>query len=267
MRRSRPTRATKRAWRCASIAGSSQARRTTSASSRPIRCSASSSRRPPGIAVRPGRHRRPVAAGRRHRDHEHHADGGQRADARDRPAQGARREAARHHVAGADRIDHAVDGRRHPRHRARSAVLDDHFVADAGAIVGRAVVGGARRDHYCGGGLVLRLDAGAARGDAGPHRSACGGNSGRCRDVHQTGRAAGRDRRDGVRHLAQQQDALGADRAGRRHRRHVDRRHDVADPRVRQLASQFDQLARAEYDLRPEVRRFPVSRPARRSWS
>ena len=69
---------------------------------------------------RAGRHRRAVAAGRRHRDHEHHADGGQRADARDRPAQGARRQAARHHVAGAHRIDHAVAGRRH-RSASRSA--------------------------------------------------------------------------------------------------------------------------------------------------
>ena len=41
-----------------------------------------------------GRRRRAVAGRRRHRDHEHHADGGERADARDRPAQGARRASA-----------------------------------------------------------------------------------------------------------------------------------------------------------------------------
>ena len=38
-----------------------------------------------------GRHRRDLAAGRRHRRHEHHAGLGHRADPRDRPAQGARR--------------------------------------------------------------------------------------------------------------------------------------------------------------------------------
>ena len=60
---------------------------------------------------RAGRHRRAVAARRRHRHHEHHADGGQRADPRDRPAQGAGRQGPRHHVAGADRVDHAVGDR------------------------------------------------------------------------------------------------------------------------------------------------------------
>ena len=39
---------------------------------------------------RPGRRRGAVAGRRRHRDHEHHADGGQRAHARNRAAQGAR---------------------------------------------------------------------------------------------------------------------------------------------------------------------------------
>src|SRR5262252_457643 len=42
---------------------------------------------------------RAVAGGRRDRDHEHHADGGDRADTRDRPAQGARRAADGHHGA------------------------------------------------------------------------------------------------------------------------------------------------------------------------
>ena len=65
------------------------------------------------------RHRRALARRRRHRHHEHHADGGQRADARDRPAQGARRQAQGHHVAGADRIGHALDVRRAGRHPAR----------------------------------------------------------------------------------------------------------------------------------------------------
>jgi hypothetical protein len=70
-----------------------------------------------------------------------------------RKALGAKR--ARHHVAGADRIDHAVGRRRHPRHRARSVVLDDHLGADAGAVVGRIVVGRPRRDHHGGVGLFF----------------------------------------------------------------------------------------------------------------
>ena len=53
---------------------------------------------------------------------------------------------------------------------------------------------------------------------------------------------------------ARQQDALGADRAGRRHRDHLDRRHDVAHPRLRPVAARLDQPARAEHDHRPEVR-------------
>ncbi len=154
-------------------------------------------------------------------------------------------------------------GRRHRRHRARRAVLDDHFVADAGAVGGRAVVGGARRDHH---------RARSACSSAGCRRGAppcwirskrCGGNS--HVGLHETVRAARRDRRDGVRHAAQQQDALGADRARRGDRRHVDRRHDVADSRLRQLAAQLDQLARPEHDLRRRSSASSASRPARRS--
>ena len=51
------------------------------------------------------------------------------------------------------------------------------------------------------------------------------------------------------RHAAHEQDALGADRPRRRHRHHVDRRHDVADPRLRRVAARVDQRARAEHDL------------------
>ena len=73
-------------------------------------------------------------------------------------------------------------------------------------------------------------------------------------------------RRDGVRHAAHEQDALGADRARRRHRHHVDRRHDVAHPRLRQLAARRDQPARSEHDHRAEVGRAQLRRPARASW-
>jgi hypothetical protein len=54
--------------------------------------------------------------------------------------------------------------------------LDHHFVADSGAVVGRALVGGARRHHHRGGGPVL--SAGCRRGAPpwlDPHRSPCAG--------------------------------------------------------------------------------------------
>ena len=104
---------TRRAWRCASTRElQPEASRTTSACTRPTRCS-SIYQHVHQRHLRGARRRgRAVAGRRRHRHHEHHADGGQRADARDRPAQGARREAARHHVADADRVDDAVDRRR-----------------------------------------------------------------------------------------------------------------------------------------------------------
>ena len=60
----------------------------------------------------------------------------------------------------------------------------------------------------------------------------------------------GETRRHGVRHAPQQQDAVGTHGAGRGDRRDVDRRHDVADPRVRHVAAQLDQLPRPEHDLR-----------------
>ena len=62
--------------------------------------------------------RQPLARRRRHRHHEHHADGRHRADARDRPAQVARRAAPRHPVADSDRVGHALDVRRHDGHGA-----------------------------------------------------------------------------------------------------------------------------------------------------
>ena len=68
---------------------------------------------------RADRRRRAVAGRRRHRHHEHHADGGQRADARDRAAQGARRAPARHHVADPHRVGDAVHVRRPRRHEPR----------------------------------------------------------------------------------------------------------------------------------------------------
>ena len=114
-------------------------------------------------------------------------------------------------------------------------------------------------------GLVLRLDAGAARRHARSDRSAAA-RIDHVR-IHETVRAAARNRRDGVRHAAQQQDALGADRARRGDRRDVDRRHDVADPRLRhaRCATRSTRSARTRSSCRSSA--GSVSRRARRSWS
>ena len=64
------------------------------------------------------RRRLAVAGGRRDRDHEHHADGRQRAHARNRPAEGARRAPPRHRLADPHRVGDAVDLRRPGRHAA-----------------------------------------------------------------------------------------------------------------------------------------------------
>ena len=63
---------------------------------------------------------------------------------------------------------------------------------------------------------------------------------------------------DGVRHGAHQQDALRADRARRRHRHHVDRRHDGDDPRLRPVAARHDRRDRPEHDLHPALRRHQL---------
>ena len=58
-----------------------------------------------GHVAAAGRGRRHLAAGRRHRHHEHHAGLGDRADPRDRPAHGGRRGPARHPAPVPDRGD------------------------------------------------------------------------------------------------------------------------------------------------------------------
>ena len=65
--------------------------------------------------------------------------------------------------------------------------------------------------------------------------------------------------------LRGEQDALGAHRARRRHRHHVDRRHDVAHPRLRQVAARFDQPARPEHHHGAEVGRPQLRLAARAS--
>ena len=66
-------------------------------------------------------HRLDLADRRRHRDHEHHAGLGPRADPRDRHPQGGRRPAPRHPRPVPDRGAHAVGPRRPDRHRRRAS--------------------------------------------------------------------------------------------------------------------------------------------------
>ena len=63
-------------------------------------------------AARAGGH---LPGGGRHRHHEHHADGGERADPRDRHPEGARRPPARHPGPVRGRVGHAVGGGRAAR--------------------------------------------------------------------------------------------------------------------------------------------------------
>jgi hypothetical protein len=165
------------------------------------------------------------ARGRRHRDHEHHAHGGQRAHERDRPEEGARRETSRHHVADPDRVDHAVD-RRH-RHRPRCAVLTiiSALTPVPSSVESWSVL---RCAHYRAV-IVFRLIWRAARRCSIRLKVAAGWRG----QFHETGGAArqGAIAFDTIR----AKDALGADGARRRDRRHLDRRHDVAHPRLRHL--------------------------------
>ena len=196
-----------------------------------------------------------VARGRRHRHHEHHADGGHRADARDRPAQGARRAAVRHHGADAHRVGGAVDLRRRHRHDARRGDRADDLVVHADSGGGRGLVGRARHRHHGAGRPVLRPVSGDARGARSIRSKRCGGN----RRAWRSASACSREVVvDGVRHRAHQQDALGADRARRGHRHHVDRRHDGDDPRLRPVAARHDRRDRPEHDLRPALRRHQL---------
>ena len=58
-----------------------------------------------------------------------------------------------------------------------------------------------------------------------------------------------RDRRDGGDDRPDPEDAVRADDSRGRHRHHVDRRHDVADPRVRRVAARQHSGARSGLDL------------------
>jgi hypothetical protein len=118
------------------------------------------------------RHRRVVARRRRHRHHEHHADGRDRADARDRTAQGPGRQAQRHHGAGAHRVDHALDVGRPDRDSARVPGRRRNLSAHAAPGAAGAMVGRARHRHHCQRRSVLRRVSRIARRLARSHRGA-----------------------------------------------------------------------------------------------
>ena len=77
-----------------------------------------------------GRHRRRVAHRRRHRDHEHHARLGHRANARDRPPHGDRRQGPRRPAAVPRRSRRAQPARRRHRHRAGVRAGRRHVAVD-----------------------------------------------------------------------------------------------------------------------------------------
>ena len=57
------------------------------------------------------------------------------------------------------------------------------------------------------------------------------------------------------------------DRARRRHRHHVDRRHDLADPRLRPVAARLDQAARARTRSTSQKMSAPRASPSGKSFS
>src|SRR5690606_6712793 len=87
-------------------------------------------------------------------------------------AQVARRPAARHHVADPDRVDHAVDLRRHLRDAARLRLRLGHQPGEPAARHHRAVVGGARYLDHGAGRPRIRPLPGDARRRARSDRSA-----------------------------------------------------------------------------------------------
>ncbi len=90
----RPGRWPRSSGSCAASTRSARDRRTTSRSATRWTCSTTCRSRTKIFTLSARRHRVGLAPGRRHRDHEHHAGLGDRADAGDRRAEGARRDRA-----------------------------------------------------------------------------------------------------------------------------------------------------------------------------
>ena len=92
----------------------------------------------PAVQHHPGHDRLDLAAGRRHRHHEHHAGDRHRAHPRDRHPPRPGRQAAGHHPAVPDRDRRALGRRRPARRRRRdssSRMLIVFFIPDQKAIV------------------------------------------------------------------------------------------------------------------------------------
>jgi hypothetical protein len=131
-------------------------------------------------AARGGRGR--VAAGRRHRHHEHHAGVGHRANARDRPSSRRRRAPTRHSRPVPDRGDDARHHRRRDRHRARRRSSHRHRQSGRLALAHRAR-GGRRRGRVLGDGWhFFWVLSGPAGRQARSHRGAAAGVG--CRAAH-----------------------------------------------------------------------------------
>ncbi len=139
-------------------------------------------------------------------------------------------QAARHPVADPDRVDHAVDLRRHHRHGARLLRRVGHQPGQPAAGGGRGLVGRARHLDDGRRRPVLRHVSGDAGRSARSDRSAAAGVAMRWALFSEI-------LVDVVGHDPRQQAAVGADRARRRHRHHVDRRRHVAAARLRRVAA------------------------------
>ena len=123
--------------------------------------------------------------------------------------------------------------------------------ADAASGAHRALVGAARPRHDGHRRHVLRPVSGDARRLARSDRSAAGRNK-MARRASASG-SSPKSSSMAVDTLRDQQAAVGADGARRGHRRHVDRRHDLAHPRLRRPVRGAHQPARRQHRLRREV--------------
>jgi putative ABC transport system permease protein len=237
---------TTRRWRCASSAGCG--RRTRQLRDVHVRHAAQYLPHGDQRHLRGADRRRGAVAGRRrHRDHEHHADGRQRAHARDRLRKALGRPPPRHRLADPHRVGDALDVRGviGTFFGFLLALAISKFTPLPAAVQIWSVAIGIGITALVGlfFGLYPAMRAAkldpieALRSSAQWH----GANNGR-----PAQRTAVRNRRDVVRHAAHEQDALGADRARRGHRHHLDRRHDVAHPRLRSIAARCDHPARPD---------------------
>ena len=166
-----------------------------------------------------------------------------------RKALGARR--SRHHGADPHRVGRAVDVRRRHRHACsarRSRRRSRAFTPIPASVELWSVALGIGITAMVG--PVLRPVSGDARGAARSRSKRCEESDSENENIAMAIRLALfweviAMAFDTVR---TQQDALGADRPRRRHRDHLDRRHDGDDPRLRSVAARADRAARPRHD-------------------